>query len=72
MRKITLIVAPVLLSGCSIFQGLAGEVASGVVRYCEQPYDARLLVRQGINVELASHGHTLHVHCFGDPNADKK
>ena len=68
MKIVLLVVMVLLLFACSVFQTLAGEVASGVVRYCEQPYDARVLVRQGINVELASYGHKVHVHCAGDPN----
>lgn len=54
------------ISGCSIFQGLASEVAGSIVKYCTQPQDARQIVRDSINAELTPHGHTLHVHCAGD------
>lgn len=68
MKSVPLIALTLLITGCSLFQELANEVANGVVKYCEQPQDARQIVRDSINVELAPHGHVLHVHCKGDAN----
>ena len=60
-RLITVALAVTILglmaSGCSLFQPLAGEIAGGVIRYCIEPQSARDVVRNSINVELASAGH---------------
>lgn len=68
MKSILLISVVLLFSGCSFLQNASRQVASGVVKYCEQSFDVRSLARESINVELASYGHIVHVHCKGDPD----
>lgn len=55
------------LSGCSILQPITDKIAPAVVVYCNTAYVARLTIRDGINAELEGTGHTVHVHCKGDP-----
>ncbi len=70
MKKIYLfvIVTAAMLQGCGLLgQPIAEKVAKVVIKYCEEPYTARVTYRQTINAELAPYRHVLHVHCDGDP-----
>ena len=57
-----------LISGCALFGEAADKVANGVEKYCEQPYLYRSDFRNTINASLTGTGHTVHVHCAGDPD----
>lgn len=54
--------------GCAIIGApLAEKIASGVEKYCEEPYAYRTVYRNTINAQLTGSGHQVHVHCAGDP-----
>ena len=57
-----------LLSGCAIFGEAVDKIAGGVEKYCEQPYTYRSDFRNTVNTALQGTGHTVHVHCAGDPD----
>lgn len=61
----------VALVGCaSLLSPVAEKVADGVEKYCEEPYSFRSIYRNTVNAELAGTGHTVHVHCSGDPEPE--
>jgi len=62
------IVLTSLLSGCALFGEAADKIADGVEKYCEQPLVYRSEFRNTINTRLVGTGHTVHVHCLGDPD----
>lgn len=62
------IVLASLLSGCALFGEAVEKIAVGVEKYCEQPYTYRSDFRNTVNAALGDTGHTVHVHCAGDPN----
>lgn len=69
MKTILLTIGLVLLiSGCAVFGEAAEKIANGVEKYCEQPYLYRSDFRNTINAQLVDTGHTVHVHCAGDPS----
>ncbi len=68
MKILLTIVMVSLLSGCAMFEQAADKIASGVVVYCEQNYVYRSEFRHTINAHLTDTGHTVHVHCLGDPD----
>lgn len=66
--KILLICSIMLLTGCStLFGPVAEKIASGVEKYCEEPYSYRSVYRNTVNSNLVVSGHKVHVHCSGDP-----
>lgn len=67
---LTAIALGVLISGCAIFDQAADKIADGVQVYCEQPYVYRSDFRNTINAQLGGTGHSVHVHCAGDPADD--
>lgn len=75
MKILLLIVAIFVgssLAGCSILQGATKQIANGVVKYCVEPEAARLLIRNNVNMELASYGHVMHIHCKGDADSPQE
>lgn len=62
-----LMTALIPLSGCAVFGQAAEKIADGVEVYCEQPYVYRSQFRNTVNAQLGGTGHTVHVHCAGDP-----
>ena len=56
-----------VLSGCAFAQRGADQLAKGVRIYCDEPYQARLVVRDTVNRSLAADGHSVTVTCAGDP-----
>lgn len=53
---------------CSIIGApIAEKIASGVEKYCEEPYAYRNDYRNTVNAQLTESGHQVHVHCAGDP-----
>jgi hypothetical protein len=68
MKPIITITLALLISGCALFGEAADKIADGVVKYCEQPYLYRSDFRNTINAQLTNTGHTVHVHCVGDPD----
>ncbi len=68
MRNIlTTIALALVISGCALFGEAAEKIASGVEKYCEQPYVYRSDFRNTVNAQLSGTGHEVHVHCYGDP-----
>jgi hypothetical protein len=68
VKNFAVISALLLLSGCSLFGGVVEKVAGVVDEYCtRETYNARQLYRDQINTELLSKGHSVEVHCAGDP-----
>ena len=59
-------VAPAVLVGCSLLNPVTEKVADAVDRYCEEPQSERALIRETVNAELASEGHSVVVTCAGD------
>lgn len=73
MRKISSFLFAMLLtfamSGCALLGGpIAEKVADVIDDYCTEPFAARQLYRDTVNQELASEGHSIEVHCAGDPD----
>lgn len=69
MKTLLLVIALAsLISGCALFSEAAEKIASGVVKYCEQPLVYRSEFRNTINARLVDTGHIVHVHCAGDPS----
>ncbi len=64
MKLATLLLA-LALSGCAVFAPVTEKIAVGVNKYCEQPYDARLLLRAEVNKAVAPNA--VKVTCDGDP-----
>lgn len=58
-----------VIAGCAVFGQVAEKIAVGVEKYCEQPYLYRSDFRNTVNAQLTGTGHTVHVHCSGDPDA---
>lgn len=66
MKAIVLAVALVAVTGCSaITQKVGPQVAKAVTRYCEEPFDARKVLRTEVNGMIAPN--TIRVTCAGDP-----
>lgn len=72
MKISTLLVLAILLSGCGLLQPITDKIAPAVIVYCNHSHAARLVVRDSINVALTTTGHTVHVHCKGDPEVNSK
>lgn len=68
MKKVSILVACFVVTGCA-FLPLAEKIASGVEKYCQEPYSFRSIYRNTVNAGLVGTGHAVHVHCNGDPNA---
>lgn len=69
MKKALLLLALALplATGCSIFQEeIAPKIADGVRTYCGEPQGVREVIREAVNDELASDGHSIRVTCAGD------
>lgn len=70
-RMLAIVIAIAVLSGCSVIGApIAEKIATGVERYCEEPYAYRNDYRNTINAQLTESGHQVHVHCAGDPTSD--
>lgn len=67
----SVIITATFAQGCAILaQPVAGKVASAVEKYCEEPYSYRQIYRNTVNSQLIVSGHTVHVHCAGDPTQE--
>ena len=56
----------VVLAGCSLITPKVGpQVAKAVNRYCGEPYQERLVIRQSVNDMIKPN--TIKVTCEGDP-----
>lgn len=68
MRIVIAAATALLISGCSVFgEPVAEKVAEAVDRYCEEPFNARQVVRETVNAQLQEQGHEVSVTCAGDP-----
>ena len=56
-----------MAQGCSLAQPVADRVADGIMVYCNEPYNARLVIRESVNQKLGARGHEIRVTCAGDP-----
>ena len=56
-----------IASGCAIFSPVAEKIASGIEKYCQEPYSFRQVYANTVNSQLTASGHVVHVHCLGDP-----
>lgn len=67
MKSVILVgMATLALSGCSVITPKVGpQVAKAVNRYCNEPYEARLLIRGEINDMIKPNN--IRVFCEGDP-----
>lgn len=54
-----------MVAGCSVLQrNVAPTIVKSVKRYCAEPQDARLQIRNQINVLIAPN--SVQLHCEGD------
>lgn len=53
------------VSGCSLLKPVAVKVGDAVGRYCKEPYQERLLIRETVNAEAAPNA--VKITCEGDP-----
>lgn len=68
---VTVIVSATMAQGCTVLGGAVAEkVATAVEKYCEEPYSYRQIYRNTVNSQLVVTGHTVHVHCAGDPTQE--
>jgi hypothetical protein len=66
MKAIATAMILLSLTACSVFATKAGpQIAKGVNRYCAEPLQERLLVRQTVNDSVAPN--KIAVTCAGDP-----
>ncbi len=61
------VLVALFLNSCALFAPVAAKIASGVEKYCDEPYSFRQVYRNTINSQLTASGHVVHVHCLGDP-----
>lgn len=62
MKAILLCVAAAMLCGCTT---VAPKVAKAVNRYCQEPFETRMLLRASVNQMTAPN--SVAVKCAGDP-----
>ena len=67
MKNIILISLACVFSGCGLLAPVVEKIASGVEKYCQEPYSYRSAYRNTVNSQLSGTGHEVHVHCSGDP-----
>jgi hypothetical protein len=76
MKKFFISIAVIIVSAgaigscAALLSPVAEKVADGVEKYCEEPYSFRSIYRNTVNAELVGTGHTVHVHCSGDPEPE--
>lgn len=67
MKALIVCLAALPLAGCSVFsQNVGPKLAKVANKYCEQPHDARMLLRQEVNAAIAPN--QAKVWCDGDPD----
>ena len=71
---LALVVAMILLPGCSLFQQKIGpRIATGIKQYCIEPVEVRMLLRAEVNALIAPN--SVRVECAADqvpkPDAGK-
>lgn len=67
MKSLIVCLAALPLAGCSVFSEKVGpQLAKVANKYCEQPYDARMLLRNEVNAAIAPN--QAKVWCNGDPD----
>lgn len=68
LKNVAIIFCLFVVTACStLFGPVAEKIASGVEKYCEEPYSYRSVYRNTVNSKLVMTGHKVHVHCSGDP-----
>jgi hypothetical protein len=64
MQKLFMLVFLFTISGCA---AINENVVRGVNAYCAEPFVSRQQYRDIVNAALADNGHSISVHCEGDP-----
>lgn len=66
-KKLIALLSVVALSACaSLTENVTPKVVKAVNLYCDEPQDARAVVRANVNDALTENGHAVRVDCAGD------